>query len=158
MKKKLLSTIAFFGFVAFSNAQETKFGVKAGAELATVKVKTPFGTVSGSETGFFVGGFAEIGFTDKLNFQPELNFVAINNSNTVNLPLLFEYEVFNKIQAVGGPAANYNIDASTDNFNAAFDLGGVYNINDNMEAGLRYSYGFGDVSLSAVVIGFGYKF
>ena len=75
MKKIILTVVVVFAF-SFANAQETRFGVKAGVDLASVKVKvpeisflgtvlSPETTVTDSETGFYVGGFATIGISDK---------------------------------------------------------------------------------------------
>lgn len=78
MKKLLLSAVAVFAFT-FANAQEVKFGAKAGANLSNVK--TSFPAIAGeseanpdtkSVIGFHVGGFAEIKLSDKFAFQPEL--------------------------------------------------------------------------------------
>ena len=55
MKKIILTALAVFAF-SFANAQETKFGVKAGLDLASATVKIDGISASDSETGFFIGG------------------------------------------------------------------------------------------------------
>lgn len=68
MKKIILSVVAIFAF-GFSNAQEVKFGAKAGLNLSTI---TGGNLSGGSRVGFHVGGLAEIGLTEKFAVQPEL--------------------------------------------------------------------------------------
>jgi hypothetical protein len=168
MKKVLLTAVAVFGF-AFANAQEVRFGAKAGIDVASVKVKVPaisfFGfniqeesTVTASETGFFVGGFAEIGLNDKMKLQPEVNYVAIDNFNMINVPIMLEYSIVDKFGITAGPSLNYLLDAEEDEFKANFDLGAFYDITEDLEVGAKYSLGFGDVSLSGFFAGVGYKF
>lgn len=163
MMKKLLFT-ALLALGAFSvNAQETKFGVKAGADFATVKVEytNPFTgtteTVSGSETGFFAGGFIEIGITESFAFQPELLFVAISDSNMITLPVLGKYR-FGKFSVMAGPDLNYLLDAEEDEFKIGISAGAEFDITENFLASARYSAGMGDVSISGLFIGAGYKF
>ncbi len=158
MKKIILSIIAVLAF-GFTNAQETKFGVKAGVDLVTTKVDLgPFGTASASETGIFAGGFVTIGLSEKFAFQPEVLFIAVTDYNMVNVPLLGRYSFTNKIHAVAGPSLVYALDATEDEFKLNVDLGGSYDITDHIEGNIKYSYGFGDVSVSGLFIGVGYKF
>lgn len=168
MKKVLLTVAAIFAF-GFANAQDTKFGVKAGVDLATVKVKTPevsiAGTVvfpatttTGSETGFYVGGFATIGLSDKFAFQPELMFVAIKDFNFLSAPLMAKYSFTEEFHAMAGPSLNYLLDAEEDQFKVNVDFGASYDVTDNIDVNAKYSLGMGDVALSGIFIGAGYKF
>ncbi len=69
MKKLLLFvTIALFGLTA-NNAQEVKFGAKAGVNITNVSGDAPG---QKARTAFHLGGVAKISLTDKLSFQPEL--------------------------------------------------------------------------------------
>ena len=61
MKKLLLTAAAVFAF-GFANAQEVKFGVKAGLNINTITGGYLSGT---SKVGFHVGGLAEIKLSDK---------------------------------------------------------------------------------------------
>ncbi len=58
----------------FTNAQQTRFGIKGGLNLSTVVG----GEVENTKTfvGFHVGGFAEINIVEKFFIQPELLFSA----------------------------------------------------------------------------------
>ena len=70
MKKIVLSIAAMLVF-GFANAQDVRFGVKGGLNIATLT-----GDVQDASTkvGFHVGGFAEIKVSDKFAVQPELLF------------------------------------------------------------------------------------
>lgn len=161
MKKLFFAAAAVLAFGAVS-AQETKFGVKAGVDFATVEVKGTFMgvdyTAKGSETGFFVGGFVEIGVSDSFAIQPEVNYVAISDSNMLTVPVLGKFKFAEKFAAYVGPSMNYMLDAEEDEFKVNVDAGLGYQFTDNIDASARYSMGFGDVKVSGVFVGVGYKF
>ncbi|MGV3460125.1 MAG: hypothetical protein ACO1N9_06690 [Flavobacterium sp.] len=162
MKKLFFTAMLVLGALNL-NAQETKFGVKAGADFATVKVEytNPFtgtkSTVSGSETGFFVGGFAQIGITESFSFQPEFFYVGISDSNMLTMPILGKYS-FGKFSAMAGPDLNYLLDAEEDEFKIGISVGAEFDITENFLASARYSIGMGNVSISGLFVGAGYKF
>jgi hypothetical protein len=157
--KKIILTIAAVFAMTFANAQDTKFGVKAGVDFATVKVDLgPFGTASASETGFFVGGFATIGMSEKFAIQPEVLYVAITDSNFLSVPVLAKYTFAEKFSALVGPSFNYFLDAEEDQFKVNVDFGATYDVTENIDINAKYSLGFGDVSVNGVFVGAGYKF
>ncbi len=161
MKKIILSAVAILVF-GFASAQETKFGVKAGVDLATMKAKvdTGFGTVeaTGSETGFFVGGFVNFGLSEKFSIQPEVMYVAITDSNFLSVPILAKYSIANSFSLIAGPSLNYFMDAEEDEFKVNVDFGAIYDITENLDVNAKYSLGMGDVQVSGIFIGVGYKF
>ena len=157
MKKLLFAAIAVFAF-GFTNAQETKFGAKAGVDLATAKVKILGTTASASETGFFLGGFANIGLSEKFSVQPELLYVAITDLNFISVPVLAKYNVAEKFGIIAGPSLNYFLDAEEDEFKVNVDFGAIYDITEEIDVNAKYSLGMGDVSVSGIFIGAGYKF
>lgn len=78
MKKLVLVAVATFGFSFSGIAQEIKWGVKAGVNMANISVKVPgMGSTSHSETGFYLGGTAEFVLSDKIKLQPELIYVSL---------------------------------------------------------------------------------
>lgn len=158
MMKKLFFAAFLLTGSLFVNAQETKFGVKAGVDLATIKVKFAGTSVSSSETGFFLGGFANIGISDKFSVQPELMYVAITDSNFLSVPILAKYDVAEKIGLMAGPSLNYFSDAEEDKLKINIDFGGMYDITEEINVNLKYSLGMGDVSVSGIFIGAGYTF
>lgn len=86
MKKVMLSSIALISF-SFLNAQEIKFGAKAGLNLSTVSLEIPQISIGGINgvgeaqenkytVGFHVGGFAEMSLSEKFSIQAELLYSA----------------------------------------------------------------------------------
>ncbi|WP_296149379.1 porin family protein [uncultured Flavobacterium sp.] len=71
MKKIILTVSAIFA-MGVLNAQEIKYGVKAGLNLSTLTGDITDFTDVKSKAGFHVGGFVEFKFTDKFAIQPEL--------------------------------------------------------------------------------------
>lgn len=157
MKKLLFAAVAVVAF-GYTNAQETKFGIKAGVDFASVKVKVMGVSASSSETGFYLGGFANLGVSEKFSVQPELLYVAISDSNFLSVPILAKYNVAEKIGLLAGPSLNYFSDFEEDKLKFNVDFGASYDITEEIEANAKYSLGFGDVAVSGVFIGAGYKF
>lgn len=161
--KKLLVTVCVLAGTLYGSAQETKFGVRAGVDFATVETKVTvpiLGTVSskGSETGFFVGGFASIGVSESFAVQPEVLYVSIKDFSFLNVPVLGKYTVAEKINLLAGPSFNYLLDAEEDKFKVNVDFGGSYDITENIDVIARYSLGFGDSKISGIFVGVGYTF
>src|ERR1700749_475310 len=117
MKKIMLTAAAVMAF-AFSNAQETKFGVKAGLNLVTLT-----GAVedASAKVGFNAGGFAEIKLSEKFAIQPELLFSTQGykyketgsdadysyeeklNLGYLNIPVMAKFYVAQKFSIEAGP-------------------------------------------------------
>lgn len=173
MKKLILSAIAVCAF-GITSAQEMSFGVKAGANIASVKVDVGGASVSESGTGFFFGGLAEFSIGEKMKLQPELLYQMLSvdfgggdvDFSFINVPVIFKYYVTEEIAVNAGPSIQYFLDgddafeaADESTFKVALDFGGSYDITENFEASLRYSVGLmGDVKVSGLHIGVGYKF
>jgi opacity protein-like surface antigen len=68
MKKLFLAAFAVFAFASV-NAQEVKFGAKAGVNFASIGGDAED---MDSRTSFHLGGVAEIVLSDKFSVQPEL--------------------------------------------------------------------------------------
>ena len=157
MKKLLFIAVVFVG--AFTaQAQKTKFGVKAGVDFASIKVEVAGVSGTASETGFFVGGFATLGISEKFAVQPELLYVAISDSNFFSVPVLARYTFAEKFSALAGPSFNYFSDATEDKLKMNLDLGATYDFTEEIDVNAKYSLGFGDVAVNGIFIGAGYKF
>ena len=185
MKKLLLTAAAVFAF-ASANAQETKFGVKAGVNLADWSGDDAEGV--DSKVGFHVGGFAEIKLTDKFALQPELLYSAQGgkgdaakvNVDYINIPVMAKFYATEQFSIEAGPQVGFLLSAkvkpdsgdtqdvkdqlkSTD-FGMNVGLG--YNFTENLSAGLRYNLGLSDVvdvdsadvKNSVFSLSLGYKF
>lgn len=191
MKKIILSIVAVLAF-GFANAQSKggdssmSFGAKGGLNFATI---------AGSEgasslLAFHLGAFAEFKVSDKFAVQPELlysmqgaKYSVFGTSFTTNLnyllvPVMAKYYVTDAISINAGPQLGILMSATTDGedvkdgYNTTdfgLNIGGGYNIGDNMMLDLRYNLGFselqkdkptgGDSNKNAVLqLSFGYKF
>jgi opacity protein-like surface antigen len=161
MKKIILAAIAVMAF-GFTNAQQTRFGVKGGLNLSTVVG----GDVDNTKTlvGFHVGGFAEINIVEKFFIQPELLFSAQGTKvdggfggdadfklNYLNIPVLAKYYIVdNKFSVEAGPQLGVLLSAKvededikdfTRSVDFGFNIGAGYNFTDNLAVGLRYTIG-----------------
>jgi hypothetical protein len=154
MKKVLFAAVAVFAFGA-ANAQEIKFGAKIGANLSTSSVSMP--SVEGTSFtipdnkmlfGLHVGGFAEIGISEKFAFQPELLFSMEGSKfesssvedfggivysetsestiklNYINVPLLVKFYATEKFFINAGPQIGFLMSAKQDSdYTLTFDGG-----------------------------------
>lgn len=164
MKKIILSAIAVMAF-AFTNAQQTRFGVKGGLNISTVVG----GDVEDTKSlvGFHVGGFAEIKVFDKFFIQPELLYSAQGTKvdgfggdadiklNYLNIPVLAKYYIVDKFSVEAGPqlgvllsakAEGTDIKDGTRSVDFGFNIGAGYNFTDNFSVGLRYTIGLSPLS------------
>lgn len=161
MKKVILSAIALMAF-AFSNAQETRFGIKGGLNISNVVG----GDVDNTKSlvGFHVGGFAEIHVVEKFFIQPELLYSAQGTKydgafgsdadfklNYLNIPVLAKYYIIDKkFNVEAGPqlgillsakAEGEDIKDFTRSVDFGFNIGAGYSFTDNFSVGLRYTIG-----------------
>ncbi len=125
MKKIILTVAAVFAF-GFVNAQDVKFGVKGGVNLANFG-----GDAEGTDAkiGFNVGGFAEIKVSDKFAIQPELlysvqgakssesgsgySYEYKENLSYINIPVMAKYYVADKFSLEAGPQVGFLISAKS---------------------------------------------
>ena len=166
MKKMILSAIAIFT-IGFANAQEVKFGAKAGLNLANI---SGGGTDTNVRTSFYVGGLAEFGISDKFFIQPELVYSSqgfINKSNTdfsvqldyLNLPIMAKYMVAEGFSLQAGPQIGFLLSAKNKTPEGSSDikenlskvdfslgLGVGYDINENFNIGFRYNLGLSKIN------------
>lgn len=186
MKKIILSTVAVFAF-GFANAQQTKFGVKAGLNIANFS-----GDVedNSSKVGLAFGGFVEIKVSDKFAIQPEVLFSAQGaksssedgklNLSYLNIPIMAKFYVAEKFNLEAGPQLGFLVSAKTkydgnsedvkkyyNSTDFGLNLGAGYDVSKNIAIGVRYSAGLsnivkdsGDdkVRNSNIAISLGYKF
>ena len=170
MKKIILSLVAIAAF-GVANAQEVKFGAMAGVDFASSKAKiSGFGSSSASETGFFVGGFADITVSDKFHVQPELLYVSVKDADQISLPILAKFNVAESFNVLAGPSLGFLMDTADGikSFNYGVDLGASYDINEQFMVEARYDLGLANLfeggdsdnslKLGGVFVGVGYKF
>ena len=160
---------------ASMTAQETRFGVNAGYTSVSANVKSSGIDIDDgdSESGFYVGLVIERRVVDILGLQAELNYVNINDTGTLSLPVVGKFYVggsdFN-LQA--GPQISYVLEDSLEgitNFIFSTVLGLGYDIGDDFFIQARYAFQLNnsftgpansDVSIrnNFISAGVGYKF
>jgi len=161
MKRIILAAIAVMAF-GFTNAQQTRFGVKGGLNISTVVG----GDVEDTKSliGFHVGGFAEIHVVQRFFIQPELLFSTQGTKvdvpsgadsdiklNYLNIPVLAKYYIIDKkFNVEAGPQLGVLLSAKLDgndikdftrSVDLGFNLGAGYSFTDNLSVGLRYTIG-----------------
>jgi opacity protein-like surface antigen len=165
MKKIILSMVAIFAF-GFANAQETKFGAKAGLNMSNVT-----GDNSGEnkmKIGFQVGAFANIGVSEKFAVQPELLFSTQGTKytggstelNYLNIPIMAQYKVADKFSLEAGPQIGFLMSAKAkadgggsadikeflNSTDFGIGVGAGYDVAENINLGLRYTIGVSNLN------------
>ncbi|WP_264534892.1 porin family protein [Flavobacterium sp. N1736] len=162
MRKIILSAIAVMAF-GFTNAQETRFGVKGGLNLTNFSGDVD----TESLVGFQVGGFAEIKIIERLAIQPELlfstqgakyNYIGSNDGdlklNYINVPVLAKFYITKQFTVEAGPQIGFLVSAKDEGDDVkdfykstdfGFNFGAGYNFTDNLSLGLRYTVGLSGV-------------
>lgn len=167
MKKlMLLAAVAVFGF-SNMDAQEVKFGAKAGVNFASIG-----GDDTGdlkSRTAFHVGAMAEIGISDKFAVQPELLYSSVGAKadegdgelklDYISVPVMAKYMVAEGFSLEAGPQIGLLLSAKSEgggesedvkDFVNGLDLGiGVgasYRMDSGLNFGARYSLGLSNIN------------
>ncbi|MGV8914961.1 MAG: porin family protein [Kaistella sp.] len=135
MKKLfLVGAVVLFGTI---NAQQTKFGLKAGYALSNISSKAledglrdEFETAASnkSKSGYYIGGFVEHKITDKFALQGEVQYANLGgqfevnldegdltativdklNFNQILIPIAAKYYVTPEFALYGGPSVAFN--------------------------------------------------
>jgi opacity protein-like surface antigen len=167
MKKIILSVAALFAF-GFANAQEVKFGAKAGVNFSTFTGDAE--DVDG-KVGFQVGAFAEIKISDKFSVQPELMYTTLGAkfdemgttfTQTVDyivLPVMAKFYVADAFSLEAGPQIGFLVGAKIEADGESVDVkefynstdfglnfGAGYDFTENISAGLRYTLGLSNIA------------
>lgn len=179
--KKLILIFAFFIIgQTHSNAQMLKFGVKAGANFASLEGDGVEGL--DTYTSFHFGALLELKLFENFSVQPELLYSSqgakVNsdafddiNFNYVTVPVLAKfYLISDKLSVEAGPQFSFLIDDNvSDQFKTeSFDFAAVgglgLNITNNIFAQARYVVGLTEASKEAEVknrviqVSLGYRF
>lgn len=135
----LVAIIAMFSLTI--NAQEFKFGAKAGLNLASISGDPENVDM---RTSFHVGGIVELEFTEKFSLQSEVVFsnqgakteeeyvdfnIETKSESTlklsyINVPVLAKYYVIKGLSLEAGPQVSFLIDAEED-FDTTSTINGV---------------------------------
>ncbi|MFE3868987.1 outer membrane beta-barrel protein [Flavobacterium sp. LS2P90] len=168
MKKIILTAAAVFAF-GFANAQDTRYGVKAGVDFASIKFK--YANVSGTETkkGVYIGVFADAEISEKFHLQPEILYVSLKDFNQVQVLINAKYEIFDSVKIFSGPNLGFFTSADQNNaVNVGLDFGVSYNLTENVSIDAKYNLGLTNFlklsddnsssKLNGLYVGLGYRF
>lgn len=173
MKKIILTVVALSAF-GWANAQQFKFGPKAGINISTFTGDDVSDDVS-MKIGFHIGGVAEMKLTDKFSIQPEL-LVSFQGAETeyrenyffdddyylyenklnliyVNIPVMAKYYIVKGFNVEAGPQLGILVSAKNKQ-EITSNVGGIsYNESETVDV----KDGFKTVDFG-VNIGAGYDF
>lgn len=130
MKKIILSAVALAAFSFTAQAQEMKFGAKAGVNFANVSGDDAFGDTK-TLTGFHAGVLAEFKLTENFSVQPELlysmqgakvegatvigtsveSFEGKRKLGYLNIPIMAKYYVIEGLSIEAGPQVGFLLNA-----------------------------------------------
>lgn len=166
--KKIILTVAAVCAFGFSNAQEVKFGAKAGVNFSTFS-----GDVENADgkVGFQVGGFAEIKISEKFFIQPELMYTTLGTkgdemgitftqtADYIVLPVMAKFYVADGFSLEAGPQIGFLVGAKIKALDESIDakelfnstdfglnVGAGYDFTENISAGLRYTLGLSNIA------------
>lgn len=166
MKKLLLSAAFAVCSVIAVNAQEIKFGVKAGPQITNLTGDDMYDELD-SKFGFHAGVYANIKFGgDQFAFQPELLFSTqgAKTDNTklnltyLNVPLMVKWYAYEGFNVEFGPQVGFNMSAKAkyDDHSADIDdietidfglnIGAGYELESGINFGIRYGLGLTEIA------------
>lgn len=173
MKKLFFAAFAVF---AFASVQAQTFGVLGGLSMMSAKAEAGSFSATESETGFHLGGFAELELSDQFMLQPEVTYTIAGDVSILGINAIAKYNVSDDFNIQLGPQIGFvggdfgdaldDIDDTT-KLNLQLALGAGYNINEELFVQARYGFQLndhytGDADASYKVSGFavsvGYKF
>ena len=173
MKKFVLSLGLLMGVACAANAQEARFGVKAGVSLASVSGKNT--SEAKNLVGATAGVMGDISFSDLISFHPELLFsqkgvkfednrsTGQTRTSYLDVPLLLRVKA-DGLFFEAGPQAGFllglksesdilglgTLTSTSTQGTRKIDLGYVagvgYQLPQGLEIGLRYNGGISDLS------------
>jgi len=153
--KNLLIILVVSVFAFSVQGQEIKFGAKAGANFSNLNFSSDFGSLTpDGATSFYIGGLADIGFSEKLHIQPELLYsiegAKDSDISYLALPVMFKYYILGGLNVQAGPQVGFVLDAEngTDGLkstNFGFNFGAAYELPGGFFADARYNLGLSNI-------------
>lgn len=134
------------------------FGVKGGLNITFFKVtEANFGDSVSSDTGFYLGAFAEFPINDFFSIQPEALYIGLNDFKFINAPIYAKYQVAQNFYLMAGPSMNYFFDFFNAKFKIRGDISTAYNITPQLDAHIKFTLGFEEITPNGLFFGLGYK-
>jgi len=108
LKKLLIICLLFSGTAGFA---QFSFGVNAGYNNSSIKSSAEEVSVSTNESGYFLGVVSQYFISGKLQLEGSVNYVLVEDSNFLQIPVLLKYYVGNTLLNLqAGPQATINLD------------------------------------------------
>ncbi|WP_422860340.1 porin family protein [Flagellimonas sp. S174] len=162
MKKVLLTASLIFAGLTSGNAQEFQLGAKAGINFASITGDNTSDITPITEFPSF-GLVAEIPFSEKLSFQPELMYSAqgfdtnddLVSLNYLTIPLMAKYYVAKGLSIEAGPQFGYllsakqeenDVDDSFNSIDLGVNFGLGYKLENGLNFGARYNLGLSNIN------------
>ena len=165
MKKIFIAIVALVGFGSLQ-AQNVKYGLKGGLNVANINVSGAASPSMSSVVNLHIGAFAEFSINKKVAFQPELLYsmqgskfsqiVNIEGTNYdtdntlklsyINIPLMFKYYPQSKFYFEAGPQLGLLTSAKVEVDVAGFGSGSddvkefFKTVDFGMNVGLGYNF------------------
>jgi opacity protein-like surface antigen len=119
MKRLLgLALVAMFISSEIQAQDDFKFGVSGGLITSTLNNKiAPLGfnlvnTTLASGTGFYVGGIAAMGISEKFGAQAEFLYAKAGDLEYIQVPVMVKYYIIDGLYAQVGPQINLSTNAN----------------------------------------------
>ena len=152
MKQKFLVLVATMMITTALYAQEVHFGIKAGLNSSTLKVKND--RDFNSKLGFHAGGLAHIHISKHFAMQPELVYstqggkgdAGTTKLSNLNVPLMTQYMFNQGFRIQTGPQVGFLLAAKIENGDHETDIDDVYSTVDvswSVGAGYLFPQGLG---------------
>jgi opacity protein-like surface antigen len=174
MKKVLLSAVAIMAFGVAAQAQDMKFGVKAGANFTNFAGDD---VDTDGKTGFYVGGLADFGISGNFHIQPELLYSSEGADDAsidyIRIPVMAKYYVMEGLSLQAGPEVAFKVasendfvDEATKSIDFGIGAGVAYELPMGVFFDARYNLGLsnisdvdgGDLKNTGFMVGAGYRF
>ncbi|WP_412984781.1 porin family protein [Pontimicrobium sp. IMCC45349] len=150
--KKLLLVAVMAAFTFSAGAQG--FSAKAGFNSLDFE--------GFSESGFYIGAGYEFEVSETLDVEPSVLYSAVDNLNSLYIPVMLKYNISEDFNLQAGPQVNYILeDIEEGEFGLDIAAGAGYNITEQFFVEARYGIQVSrDVEgeLNTLTIGVGYRF
>ena len=169
---RTFSSLFIFFIFYNSSAQNIKFGVTGGLFHGSGTIKDVAGTssITAGNTGFYAGGFAKFGLSEKFGLTTELDYGNLNGTGSLHLFAGVSYYLVPKFYLLAGPQVSYlsglkGEDITKAGMDVAFGVG--YDITEHFYLNARYSLELSDrlnddpdatARLNWLLVGIGYSF
>ena len=150
---KNLFSVAFLFAIFFSvqsYSQSGDYGVTAGYNnfILSASVDQIAGSGADGASGYYIGVYGDFDLADKFSIRPELQFSQVfkngDNGEMLILPVIFNYEIVDKLKFGTGPVFDYYLgedDEDISNFGLGLGFKGSYDVSDDISITTMYSLG-----------------